>query len=386
METEKTTTAPWEKAEYQTIEPAMPEAREVPAAAPEETKPTIEGAPELTEEERKQIHDFAASIDLTNTKGIVEFGSGVQKKMADFSDSVLSAVRTQDLGEVGGMLTGVISDLREFDPDEKQKGGFFGIFKKQKDKMEDVKNSYDSVSKNVEKVAESLRGQQVKLLKDVDILDKMYEANLTYFHDLTMYIAAGKEKIRTVSENELPAARAKAQASGLPEDAQKAKDLEDQLNRFEKKVHDLELTRMVAIQTAPQIRMIQNNDTVMVEKIQSTIVNTIPLWKNQMIIALGLNDSMVAAQAEAEVTDMTNELLTKNAEKLKQTTIATAKASERGIVDMETLKKTNESLISTLDEVSKIQSDGRAARRQAETELSQMEDKLKAKLLEMSQK
>lgn len=376
--------APWEKEEYQTVEPAMPKAPEVPAEVKEDTAPAIEGASNLTEEEKHEIKEFAKTIDLASTKGIVEFGSGVQKKMSDFSDSVLTTVRTRDLGEVGNMLTNCMTELKEFDPDEKQKGGFFSIFKKQKDQLAEVKASYDSVSKNVDQVSEALRGHQIKLLKDVDLLDRMYDANLTYYHDLTMYIEAGKEKIRLVSEEDLPALKAKAQESGLQVDAQKAKDLEDQLTRFEKKVHDLELTRMIAIQTAPQIRMIQNNDTIMAEKIQSTIVNTIPLWKNQMIIALGLNDSMAAANAEAQVTDMTNTLLTKNAEKLKQTTIATAKASERGIVDMETLKKTNESLISTLDEVAKIQSEGRAARKQAESELSDMEDQLKKKLLEMS--
>ena len=382
------TKAPWEKEEYKEAvpTPSAPMPREVPISPAEQTEPAIDGASELTDEEKKQIHEFASTIDLANTRGIVEFGSGVQKKMAEFSESVLTAVKTKDLGEIGTMLTQTITDLQEFDPDEKEKGGFLSLFKKQKTKMEELKTSYDNVSKNVDKVADSLRGQQVRLLKDVDILDRMYETNLTYFHDLTMYIAAGKEKIKMVSSKDLPAAKAKAQASGLPEDAQKAKDMEDQLTRFEKKVHDLELTRMIAIQTAPQIRMIQNNDTVMVEKIQSTIVNTIPLWKNQMIIALGLNDSMIAAETEAKVTDMTNTLLLKNADKLKQTTIATAKASERGIVDMETLKKTNESLIQTLDEVAKIQTDGRAARKQAESDLTEMENQLKQKLLQMSER
>ncbi len=338
----------------------------------------------FSEQERKAIRDYAETINIQDTKSIIEFGGGVQKQMADFSDSVLQNVRTHDLGEVGGMLSGVITELKSFNPDEeKEKGGLFGLFKKEKKKISEIKAGYDKASVNVDKVAQALQQHQITLLKDVDMLDKMYASNLAYYKQLSMYIAAGKEKIAKVQTVDIPAAKAKAQASGLAEDAQAAKDLEDQLNRFEKKIHDLELTRMVALQTAPQIRMIQNNDTIMVEKIQSTIVNTIPLWKNQMVLALGLNDSVQAARAEAEVTNMTNQLLTHNAEMLKQTTIETAKASERGIVDMETLKHTNQQLISTLDEVAKIQSEGREKRAQAETELRQLEDELKQRLLTM---
>ena len=337
----------------------------------------------FSEAETKQIEDFAKQINIQDTRTIINYGGGVQKQMADFSESVLQNVKTHDLGEVGSMLTGVISDLKSFDPDTEEKGGLFGIFKKQGKKLSEIKAGYDKASVNVDKVAQALQQHQITLLKDVDMLDKMYASNLTYYKQLSMYIAAGKKKIEDVKLNDLPAAKKKAEESGLAEDAQAAKDLEDQLTRFEKKIYDLELTRMVALQTAPQIRMIQNNDTIMVEKIQSTIVNTIPLWKNQMVLALGLNDSLQAAKAENEVTNMTNQLLNSNAQKLKQTTIETAKASERGIVDMETLKKTNESLITTLDEVAKIQTEGRQKRAQAEVDLRNMEDELKKKLLSM---
>ena len=351
-----------------------------------ESLPTAEGA-EFTEEELKQIEAFADSIDISSTKGIVEYGAGVQKHMSDFSETVLQSVRTQDLGEVGKMLTGVITDLKEFDPDtNEKKGGLFGLFKKPVNKVQEMKAGYDKASTNVDNVAKALQEHQIKLLKDVDVLDKMYASNLEYYKDLSMYIAAGKKKLekeRNTTVNEL---REKAEQSGLPEDAQRLKDMEDQLIRFEKKIYDLELTRMIAIQTAPQIRMIQNNDTVMVEKIQSTIVNTIPLWKNQMVIAMGLEDSLKAAKAESEVTDMTNKLLSSNAEKLKQTTIETAKASERGIVDIETLKATNEKLISTLDEVAKIQKEGREKRAAAESELRGLEDQLRDKLVAMGAK
>ena len=322
----------------------------------------------FTEAETKQIEDFAKQINIRDTRTILNYGGGVQKKMADFSESVLQNVKTHDLGEVGSMLTGVIGDLKSWSPDEEEKGGLFGLFKKQGKKLAEIKAGYDKASVNVDKVAQALQQHQITLLKDVDMLDRMYASNLTYY----------KQR-----EHDLVEAKQKALESGLAEDAQAAKDLEDQLLRFEKKIHDLELTRTVALQTAPQIRMIQNNDTIMVEKIQSTIVNTIPLWKNQMVLALGLNDSLQAAKAENEVTNMTNQLLQQNAEKLKQTTIETAKASERGIVDIETLKKTNESLITTLDEVQKIQTEGREKRAQAEIELRNMEDELKKKLLSL---
>ena len=367
-------------------EPAAAQPAPTPVAAEQpqqEQLMNLDGTP-FTEEEKKQILDFSKQIDIRNTQGVIGYGSGVQKKMADFSESVLQNVRTKDLGEVGGMLSDVMLDLKSFNPDEEEKkGGFLGLFRKQSRKIEELKAGYDRASVNVDKVSSALQQQEIKLLKDVDMLDKMYASNLEYYKQLTMDIAAGKQKISDVKLNDLPAAKAKAQASGLAEDAQAAKDLEDQLTRFEKKIYDLELTRAVALQTAPQIRMIQNNDTMMVEKIQSTIVNTIPLWKNQMVLALGLNDSLVAAHAENEVNNMTNQLLRQNAAKLKQTTIETAKASERGVVDIETLKETNQSLISTLDEVAKIQSEGRQKRAEAENELQQMENQLKEKLLSM---
>ena len=372
--------------EFMSNEEALAAVTEAGAAAQvmsaEKTEDPIASTGKFTENETRQIEDFAKQIDITDTKTILNYGGGVQKQMADFSETVLQSVKTHDLGEVGTMLSGVITDLKSFDPDEDEKGGgFFGLFKKQGKKISEIKAGYDKASVNVDKVAQALQQHQIKLLKDVDMLDKMYASNLTYYKQLSMYIAAGKKRIEDFRNNELAQAKQKAVESGLAEDAQAAKDLEDQLNRFEKKIHDLELTRTVALQTAPQIRMIQNNDTIMVEKIQSTIVNTIPLWKNQMVLALGLNDSLQAAKAENEVTNMTNELLLSNAAKLKQTTIETAKASERGIVDMETLKKTNESLITTLDEVQKIQSEGREKRAQAEIDLRSMEEDLKRKLL-----
>jgi uncharacterized protein YaaN involved in tellurite resistance len=340
----------------------------------------------LSEAERKQVDAFSKQINLGDTNSILQYGGGVQKKMSEFSDTALATVRTRDLGEVGSMLSGVISDLKDFDPNEEEDKGFLGLFKKPKKKIEDLKVEYDKANNNVEKVAKALQNHQVTLMKDVATLDKMYEKNLTYYKELTMYIIAGKKRINSFKENELAAARAKAEKSTLPEDAQYVKDLEDQLNRFEKKIHDLELTRMIAIQTAPQIRLIQSSDTMMVEKIQSTLVNTIPLWKNQMVLALGIEDSTKAAKAEAAVTEMTNKLLNANAEKLKTATIETAQASERGIVDLETLKKTNESLIQTLDEVSRIQTEGREKRAQAEAELAVLEKELKEKLLAVGKK
>ena len=347
------------------------------------TEDPVASTGNFTPQEQKQISDFAKQINIQDTKQIIEYGGGVQSQMAAFSESVLQNVRTHDLGEVGGMLTGVVTELQNFSPDEEEDKGIFGFFKKKGRKLEELKTGYDKAAVNVDKVAKALQQHQITLLKDIDVMDKMYASNLNYYKQLSMYIAAGKEKIEYVKTHDIPAAKAKAEASGLAEDAQAAKDLEDQLNRFEKKIHDLELTRMVALQTAPQIRMIQNNDTIMVEKIQSTIVNTIPLWKNQMVLALGLNDSLLAAKAENEVTNMTNQLLKQNAEKLKQTTIETAKASERGIVDMETLKQTNQQLISTLDEVSRIQTEGREKRAQAEVEHRQLDDELKHKQLNM---
>ena len=359
---------------------------EAPVAVQEAPKPQV-AAPKdediLTEAERRQVEALAKQINLQDTNGILQYGVGTQKKMSEFSDAALATVKTRDLGEVGDMLSGVINNLEQFDPNEKEESGFFGLFKKPKKKMDEIKVQYDKANVNVEKVAKALQEHQVILMKDIATLDKMYASNLVYYKELTMYILAGKKAIENIKNGKLQEMRTRAEASGLSEDAQAVRDLEDQINRFEKKLHDLELTRMIAIQTAPQIRLIQSSDTMMVEKIQSTIVNTIPLWKNQMVLALGIEDSTKAAKAEAAVTEMTNKLLNSNAEKLKTATIETAKASERGIVDMETLRKTNESLISTLDEVARIQDEGRQKRREAEVELANLERELKDRLLSM---
>ena len=336
----------------------------------------------LSDEEKKQVEEFASKIDLGNSAGILQYGAGTQQKMADFSEKALERVKTKDLGEVGGLISGLVSELKSFDAEEEEKG-LFGFFKKQGNKLTNLKNRYDKAEVNVDKIVDMLETHQVTLMKDIDMLDKMYEVNLMYYKELTMYILAGRKRLEEVRKGELAELIEKAQKSQLPEDAQAAKDLESQCDRFEKKLHDLELTRMISIQTAPQIRMVQSSDTMMAEKIQSTIVNTIPLWKSQMVIALGVEHSTEAAKAQRAVSDMTNELLKKNAEKLKTATIETAKESERGIVDMETLKATNESLISTLDEVMKIQTEGRAKRAAAENELRSMESQLKDKLLEI---
>lgn len=348
---------------------------------PEEKEEPVMDENVLTDEERKMAEQFANQVDLTNSTMILQYGAGTQKKMADFSETALDNVRTKDLGEVGDLLSGVVQELKNFDDEEEK--GFFGIFKKQANKLQNLKSKYASAETNVNQICKVLEGHQVQLMKDIALLDKMYELNLTYFKELTMYIMAGKKKLKDVREKDLAEMKLKAQRSGLAEDAQSARDLESMCLRFEKKIHDLELTRMVSIQTAPQIRLVQNNDTIMAEKIQSTIVNTIPLWKSQMVLALGVAHSRQAAEAQREVTDMTNELLRKNAETLKMATVETAKESERGIVDMETLKATNESLISTLDEVMQIQEDGRRKRQEAEVELRKMEQELKDKLLQI---
>lgn len=348
---------------------------------PEEKEEPVMDENVLTDEERKMAEQFANQIDLTNSTMILQYGAGTQKKMADFSETALDNVRTKDLGEVGDLLSGVVQELKNFDDEEEK--GFFGIFKKQANKLQNLKSKYASAETNVNQICKVLEGHQVQLMKDIALLDKMYELNLTYFKELTMYIMAGKKKLKDVREKDLAEMKLKAQRSGLAEDAQSARDLESMCLRFEKKIHDLELTRMVSIQTAPQIRLVQNNDTIMAEKIQSTIVNTIPLWKSQMVLALGVAHSRQAAEAQREVTDMTNELLRKNAETLKMATVETAKESERGIVDMETLKATHESLISTLDEVMQIQEDGRRKRQEAEVELRKMEQELKDKLLQI---
>ncbi|MBO5160234.1 MAG: toxic anion resistance protein [Lachnospiraceae bacterium] len=335
----------------------------------------------LSEEEKAMVESFATQIDLTNSTMILQYGAGTQKKMADFSETALENVKTKDLGEVGGLLSNVVTELKSFDEEETK--GFLGIFKKTSNKIETMKAKYAKAETNVNEICEVLEGHQVQLLKDIAVLDKMYDLNLTYYKELTMYILAGKKKLQEVRSTELQQLRAKAEATGLAEDAQAAKDLDDMCNRFEKKLHDLELTRAISMQTAPQIRMVQSNDTIMVEKIQSTVVNTIPLWKSQMVIALGVEHSIQAAEAQRQVTDVTNELLKKNAEKLKLASVETAKESERGIVDIETLKATNESLISTLDEVMKIQQEGRVKRQEAEAEMQRMENELKHKLLEI---
>lgn len=336
----------------------------------------------LTPEEKKMVADFAAKIDLRSSNAILQYGAGAQKKIADFSESALENVKTKDLGEVGDMLAGVVTELKSFDEEEEEKG-IFGFFKKGGNKLANMKAKYDKAEVNVNRICDALEGHQIQLMKDIAMLDKMYELNTTYFKELSMYIAAGKKKLQDVATTELPELEAKAARSGLPEDAQAVNDLNALCNRFEKKIHDLELTRTISLQMAPQIRLVQSNDTVMSEKIQSTLVNTIPLWKSQMILAIGVENSSRAAKAQREVTDMTNELLRKNAEKLKLATVETAKESERGIVDIETLKATNESLISTLDEVMKIQQEGKEKRRTAEAELNRIENELKQKLLEI---
>ncbi|MCI9397257.1 MAG: toxic anion resistance protein [Lachnospiraceae bacterium] len=337
----------------------------------------------LSEEEKRQVDEFAKQIDLHNSTAILQYGVGTQKKMADFSGSALENVTMKDLGEVGEMLTSVVTQLKSFDEEDK---GFLGIFKKPAQKLETMKTKYAKAETNINKICEALENNQVQLLKDISILDKMYELNLTYFKELSMYILAGKKKLAETREKELPQLLEKAKTSGLPEDAQAARDLEALCDRFEKKLHDLELTRMVSIQTAPQIRLVQSSDTMMVEKIQSTIVNTIPLWKSQMVLTLGVTHVEQASRAQREVSDMTNELLRKNAEVLKVSAIESAKESERGIIDMETLKTTNANLISTLDEVMKIQADGREKRKAAEEEMRVMENELKTKLLELSER
>lgn len=363
-----------------TLEPDLGEL-EPEVSEPQVQVQTKPEQPVLTPAEQKMVEDFAAKIDIENTNQILQYGAGTQKKMADFSNTALENVKTQDLGEVGDLISGVVGELKNFDVEEDR--GFFGFFKKQSSKIENMKNKYAKAEVNVEKITDALEQHQVRLMKDSAMLDKMYEQNLNYFKELTMYILAGKKKLEETRNGKLPELQNKAAISGLPEDAQVAKDLDEKCNRFEKKLHDLELTRTISMQTAPQIRLIQNNDTSMVEKIQTTIVNTIPLWKSQMVLALGIAHSTEAAQAQKQVTDLTNELLRKNAETLHMATVETAKASERGIVDIETLQKTNADLIQTLDDVMRIQKEGREKRQAAELEMRKMEDELKKKLLEI---
>ena len=351
-----------------------------PAPALVEEEPQV-AEPVLTPQEQQMVADFAAKIDVENTAQILQYGAGTQKKMADFSDAALANVRTQDLGEVGDLITDVVGELQNFDAEEQK--GLFGFFRKQADKLEVMKTKYAKAEVNVAKIGDALQQHQIRLLKDSDILDQMYEQNLAYFKELTMYILAGKQKLQEVRSGKLAQLVERARMTNLEEDAQAARDLADKCSRFEKKIHDLELTRAISIQTAPQIRMIQNNDTVMVEKIQTTLMNTIPLWKNQMVLALGIAHSTEAAQAQRAVTDITNALLKHNAEKLHIASVETAKEAERGIVDIETLKQTNAKLIQTLDEVMKIQADGRTKRLAAEAEMAKMENDLKMKLLQI---
>lgn len=369
----------FEEAPVLTLDP-FPEKEEAVQVKEETAEPAWDDTI-LTEEERRMVDQFTSQIDLHNSNLVLQYGAGTQKKMADFSEKALENVQTKDLGEIGDLLTNVVTELKSFDAEEER--GFLGIFKKSSNKITALKAKYDKAEVNVNKICKVLEGHQVQLMKDAAILDKMYEQNKVYFKELSMYILAGKRKLEEVRAKELTALIEKANRSGLPEDAQEAKDLESLCTRFEKKIHDLELTRMISIQTAPQIRLVQNNDTIMVEKIQSTIVNTIPLWKSQMVLAMGVEHSAQAAQAQREVTDLTNELLKKNAERLKMATIETAKESERGIIDMETLRKTNESLISTLDEVMRIQREGKEKRREAEKEMNRLEGELKKKLLQI---
>lgn len=335
----------------------------------------------LNEQEQKMVEDFIPKIDLNNSNMILQYGSGAQKKIADFSQNVLNNVRTKDLGEIGEMLSGVVNELKSFDVEEEK--GLFGIFKRSSNKMAAMKSKYDKAEVNINKICDVLEQHQKNLLKDTAMLDQMYELNTVYFKELSLYIIAGKKKLQQVHDVDLANLLDQASRSGLPEDAQAANDLANLCDRFEKKLHDLELTRMISIQMAPQIRLVQNNDTLMSDKIQSTLVNTIPLWKSQMVLALGVENSRQAAAAQREVTEMTNALLRKNADTLKTATIDIAKESERGIVDIETLQHTNESLITTLDEVMRIQEEGRQKRREAEKELARLEGELKQKLLSM---
>ena len=364
-----------------TLDPAADE--KVIAESKKATPVQVEDTP-LSPEEQKMVNDFAEKIDITNSQMVLQYGAASQKKLSDFSETALSRVKTKDMGETGELITSLISELQGFDATTEQPKGIFGFFKKTSNSIEQLKTRYDSADKNVERIKAQLEDHQVTLMKDITMLDKMYELNLVYFKELTMYILAGKKKLAEVRANDLKAAQEKAQRTQLPEDAQAARDLADLCDRFEKKLYDLELTRNVSIQMGPQIRLIQSNDTMMAEKIQTTIVNTIPLWKNQMVLALGIAHSQQAMQAERAVTDATNELLKKNAATLKQGTIEIAKESERGIVDIETLQQTNKQLIETLDELNKIRADGEAKRANAEQELGRIEGELRQKMLEIN--
>ena len=364
-----------------TLDPMAEEKAEEEAPKAEPVR--VEDTP-LSPEEQKMVDDFAEKIDITNSQLVLQYGAASQKKLSDFSETALSRVKTKDMGETGELITSLITELKDFDANAEQPKGILGFFKKAGSNIEQLKTRYDSADKNVERIRAQLEDHQVTLMKDITMLDKMYQLNLVYFKELTMYILAGKKKLNAVRAGDLKAAQEKAQRTQLPEDAQAARDLADLCDRFEKKLYDLELTRNVSIQMGPQIRLIQSNDTIMAEKIQTTIVNTIPLWKNQMVLALGIAHSQEAMKAERAVTDATNELLKRNAATLKQGTIDIAKESERGIVDIETLQQTNKQLIETLDELNKIRAEGKAKRASAEEELGRIEGELRTKLLEIN--
>ena len=369
-----------------TFEPFTETKKEAPAPQQEMPKPEpiYEEEALLSEQEKKQVEAFAEKIDLNNSTLVLQYGAGAQKKIADFSDKTLENVRSKDLGETGTMLASLVSELKQTGEPEEEKGFLASFFKKSTGKLEALKARYEKAEGKVDEIVDILTKHQVQLIQDAAMLDQMYQLNQTYFKELSMYILAGKKKVDKARQTELETLHQKAIASGTQEDAQAVSDYSSMIERFEKKVHDLELTRMVALQMAPQIRMVQSNDTVMAEKIQSTIVNTIPLWKNQMVIAMGENHSAQAAKAQKEVTDMTNQLLLSNAQKLKQTTVDIRRESERGIVDIETLRQTNGILIETMNEILKIQQEGREQRRQAQAQLAQMEQQMKEKLLEIS--
>ena len=362
--------------------PAPEPKPEEQVAATRQTGPDLSG---LSPAEQKAVLDFADKIDLTNSGVVLQYGAAAQKNIANFSESTLNAVRTKDMGELGDMVTSLLGELKGFSAEEEEKKGFFGMFKKASNNLQNMKIKYEKAEANVDRIAEQLEQHQMVLMKDAALLDQMYDKNLEYFKQLSMYILAGEKKLADERATTLQELYAKAQASGLPEDAQAANDYASLCDRFEKKLYDLKLTRQISIQMGPQIRMIQNNDTLMTEKIQTSLVNTIPLWKSQMVLALGINHSKQAMEAQRAVSDMTNELLKKNADMLKVATIETAKESERGIVDIETLQHTNESLISTLDEVMTIQTEGRQKRKDAEAELQRIEGQLRQKLLEVRQ-
>ena len=369
-----------------TLDPTAeaPKPAELISSAEKKVEAPVFSMESLSEAERKAVEDFAKKINIEDTNTVLQYGAGAQKNISEFSGAALNTVRTKDMGEVGDMLTGLVVQLKTINVDPEEKKGLKGLFRKASTQIEEMKAQYDKAEVSVNKITEQLEQHQVVLLKDVAMLDKMYELNQAYFKELSMYILAGKKRLEECRATKLQELLQKAEASGLPEDAQAANDYASMCTRFEKKIHDLELTRMISIQMSPQIRMIQNNDTLMVEKIQTSIVNTIPLWKSQMVLALGMSHSEQAMKAQREVTDLTNELLKKNSEMLKTGSIDIAKESERGIVELETLKQTNENLISTLEEVRQIQVDGAARRREAEVELTRIEGELRQKLLDLS--